>query len=55
MISTASTMRLAFEVATTDVPKATRTRTYAMVRSAINRRVGLNVRKTMWSVQRVKR
>lgn len=45
-------MRLAFEQATRDVPRADRTRTYAMVKSALNRRLGTRRPKTGWSVSR---
>ncbi|MBB4768671.1 hypothetical protein ACDH70_06750 [Xanthomonas axonopodis pv. poinsettiicola] len=50
-----SAMRLAFAKATKDVPKEERERTYAMVRSASNRQLGVTRRKTMWSVERVSR
>jgi hypothetical protein len=55
MTRTSNAMRLAFERATADVPVKQRTRVYAMVRSALSRRVGTTDRKTMWSVQRVRR
>jgi len=48
----ATPMRVAFEHATRDCPKNSRTRLYAMVRSALNRKVGLGFRKSMWSVSR---
>ncbi|CAD2254868.1 hypothetical protein QSH46_021810 [Xanthomonas arboricola pv. juglandis] len=50
-----SAMRLAFAKATQEVPKEERDRTYAMVRSASNRQLGVTRRKTMWSVERVSR
>lgn len=55
MTATSNTMRAAFERATSGTPKNARTRTYAMVRSALNRKLGLSFRKTMWSVERVRR
>jgi len=55
MIATASAMRLAFTAATADVPRAKRTRTYAMVCSALNRKLGLTKRRSWWSVERVRK
>jgi hypothetical protein len=49
-IATPTAMRLAFETATADVPKNRRTALYAMVRSAVNRKVGVTYRRSMWSV-----
>lgn len=51
-VQTPSAMRLAFEQATRAVPKAERTREYAMVRSALNRRLGMARRNKQWSVAR---
>ncbi|WP_369933904.1 hypothetical protein [Xanthomonas tesorieronis] len=48
-------MRLAFDKATAETPKTERSRTYAMVRSAHSRKLGVTRRKTMWSVERVSR
>lgn len=55
MIQTPSTMRLAFTAAVADVPRTARTRTYAMVCSALNRKLGLTRRRSWWSVERVRR
>lgn len=52
MIQTDSAMRLAFTAATTDTPREKRTRLYAMVRSALNRKLGTTKRRTMWSASR---
>lgn len=49
---TENTMRAAFAKATQDVPVVQRDTRYAMVRSALNRKVGTSRRKTMWSVER---
>lgn len=48
----ANSMRLAFERATANTPRTSRTRVYAMVRSALNRKLGLVLHRTMWSVAR---
>lgn len=50
----ASAMRLAFERATSNTPREKRTRLYAMVRSALNRKLGLPHprRAASWSVSR---
>ncbi len=45
-------MRVAFERATAATEKSKRTVVYAMVRSALNRKVGLGFRKSLWSVGR---
>jgi hypothetical protein len=49
-IATPTAMRVAFENATANVPKNRRTSVYAMVRSAVNRKVGMTFRRSMWSV-----
>lgn len=54
-VHTSTAMRLAFEQATADTPRAARTRLYAMVRSALNRKLGTGYRRSMWSVQHGKR
>lgn len=48
-------MRSAFSDAVRNVPRAKRTRLYAMVCSALNRKLGLTRRKTMWSAGRGRR
>lgn len=55
MIQFENAMRLAFARATADVPRNERTAVYAMVRSALGRRIGVTKRKTLWSVDRARR
>ncbi|WP_408953200.1 hypothetical protein [Lysobacter sp. Hz 25] len=45
-------MRLAFDAASANTPKSSRTRLYAMVRSALNRKIGLTPHRSGWSVLR---
>lgn len=47
--------RTAFAAATANVPKPKRTALYAMVRSALSRKVGANRPKHGWSVARESR
>lgn len=47
-----TSMRLAFERATQGTPRTARTATYAMVKSALSRRLGTRRPKTNWSVTR---
>ncbi|QWF18720.1 hypothetical protein [Lysobacter capsici] len=54
-MNTANAMRTAFDAATTNTPKTQRTRLYAMVRSALNRKIGLTFHRSAWSMLRGKR
>jgi hypothetical protein len=52
MIQTDNAMREAFNKASAEVPTKKRTAAYAMVKSALHRKVGVTNRKNLWSVER---
>ncbi|MDO4708272.1 MAG: hypothetical protein Q4B94_00345 [Pseudomonadota bacterium] len=47
-----STMRRAFAAATYSIPRTERTRTYATIKSALGRGLGLVRHRTGWTIQR---
>lgn len=50
-----NTMHTAFAAASQNVPKEKRTSQYAMVQSALGRKLGVSRRKVLWSVARERR